>query len=76
MKYILNVIKSGYNVDQTLTFLKQSWLENYIKMHTEDNKYTPTFIVYELDENDEIDFISKYHGVDLVYRKCLAEYID
>jgi hypothetical protein len=76
MKYILYEIKGEYDVVLKLTFLKYAWLNNYIKMHTEENKYIPVFIVYELDANDEIDYISKYNGVEQLYRKCLAEYID
>ena len=76
MKYILYEIKGEYDVVLKLTFLKYAWLNNYIKMHTEENKYIPVFIVYELDANDEIDYISKYNGEEQLYRKCLAEYID
>lgn len=76
MKYILYEIKGEYDVVLKLTFLKYAWLSNYIKMHTEENKYKPVFIVYELDANDEIDHISKYNGEEQLYRKCLAEYID
>ena len=57
MKYILYEIKGEYDVVLKLTFLKYAWLSNYIKMHTEENKYKPVFIVYELDANDEIDHI-------------------
>lgn len=76
MKYILYEIKGEYDVVLKLTFLKQSWLDNYIKLHTEENKYTPVFIVYELDTDNEIDYICKYNGIEQIYRKCLAEYID
>ena len=76
MKYILYEIKGEYDVVLKLTFLKYAWLNNYIKMHTEENKYKPVFIVYELDANDEIAYISKYNGEEQLYRKCLAEYID
>ena len=76
MKYILYEIKDEYDVVLKLTFLKYAWLNNYITMHTEENKYIPVFIVYELDANDEIDYICKYNGIEQIYRKCLAEYID
>lgn len=76
MKYILYEIRGLFDVVLQLTFLKEAWLNNYIKLHTEENKYVPRFLVLELDDNDEIDYVSEYLGKDLKYRKCLAEYIE
>jgi hypothetical protein len=76
MKYVLYEITDDYDVVIKLTFLKHSWLLRFIEQHTDDKKYEPKFLVLELDDNNDIDFISEYKGKQITSRKCVAEYIE
>ena len=76
MKYVLYEVSDEYDVIIKFTFASENYMTEFIQSHTADKKYTPRFLVFELDENNDIDFIFEYLGTELIKRRCLAEYIE
>lgn len=76
MKYLLYEVTEDFDVIIKFTFYKHNMLHDFIKMHTEEKKYEPRFLVLELNDDDDIDFISHYHGTKEISKKYVVDYVD
>ena len=75
-RYVLYEITDDYDVIIKLSFENHTYLNAFIEQHTADKKYTPKFLVMELNAEGDIDFLSEFVGTRQNYRKCLAEFIE
>ena len=76
MKYVLYEMTEDYDIIIKLSFEEESYLKSFIEQHTADKDYEPLFLVLQFDENNDIDFVFRYNGKELISKKCLAEYIE
>lgn len=76
MKFVLYEVTDDYDVVIKLSFENYTYLNAFLEQHTADKKYTPKFLVMELNAEGDIDFMSEYVGTKQNYRKCLAEFIE
>lgn len=76
MKFVVYEVSEDYDVILKFSFVNETYMTEFIKNHTAEKNYEPKFLVFELDENKDIDFISEYNGNVLKCRRCVAEYID
>ena len=75
MKFVLYEVTDEYDVVIKLSFENHIYLNAFIEQHTEEKKYEPKFLVLEFDNNNEIEWLSKYRGITQISRKCVAELI-
>lgn len=76
MKYVLYEVTDDYDVVIKLSFENDNYLNAFIEQHTSEKKYEPKFLILELDDNGDIDFITELNGTVQKSRKCVAEYIE
>ncbi len=73
MKYVLYEITADYDVIIKLSFENHTYLNAFIEQHTTEKKYEPKFLVLEFDSNDEIEYLTEYHGIEQKSRRCVAD---
>lgn len=76
MRFVVYEVSEEYDVILKFSFVNETYMTEFITNYSAEKNYEPKFIVFELDENKDIDFISEYNGNVLKCRRCLAEYID
>ena len=76
MKFVLYEVTNDYDVVIKLSFENRTYLIAFIEQHTAEKKYEPKFLIFEFDDNEEIEWISEYNGNSQKSRKCVVEYID
>ena len=76
MKHVLYEVTEDFDIVIKLTFENYSYLNAFIEQHTNEKKYEPKFLVLEINDEGDIDFMSEYVGTKQNYRKCLAEFIE
>jgi hypothetical protein len=76
VKFVLYEVTNDYDVVIKLSFENRTYLSAFIEQHTAEKKYEPKFLIFEFDDNEEIEWISEYNGNSQKSRKCVVEYID
>ena len=76
MKFVLYEVTNDYDVVIKLSFENRTYLSAFIEQHTAEKKYEPKFLIFEFDDNEEIEWISEYNGNSQKSRKCVVEYTD
>jgi hypothetical protein len=76
LKFVLYEVTNDYDVVIKLSFENRTYLSAFIEQHTAEKKYEPKFLIFEFDDNEEIEWISEYNGNLQKSRKCVVEYID
>jgi hypothetical protein len=76
VKFVLYEVTNDYDVVIKLSFKNRTYLSAFIEQHTAEKKYEPKFLIFEFDDNEEIEWISEYNGNSQKSRKCVVEYID
>ena len=76
MKYVLYEVTDDYDVVIKLTFENYSYLDAFIEQHTKDKKYEPKFLVLEINDEGDIDFIRTYNGTKEISKRYVVEFID
>lgn len=76
MKFVLYEVTNDYDVVIKLSFENRTYLIAFIEQHTAEKKYEPKFLIFEFDDNEEIEWISEYNGNSQKSRKCVVEYIN
>jgi len=76
LKFVLYEVTNDYDVVIKLSFENRAYLSAFIEQHTAEKKYEPKFLIFEFDDNEEIEWISEYNGNSQKSRKCVVEYID
>jgi len=76
VKFVLYEVTNDYDVVIKLSFENRTYLIAFIEQHTAEKKYEPKFLIFEFDDNEEIEWISEYNGNSQKSRKCVVEYID
>ena len=76
MKFVLYEVTNDYDVVIKLSFENRTYLSAFIEQHTDEKKYEPKFLIFEFDDNEEIEWISEYNGNSQKSRKCVVEYTD
>ena len=76
MKHVLLEVTNDFDIIIKLSFENYSLLNVFIEQHTSENKYTPKFLVLEINDEGDIDFIRTYNGTKEVSKKLVVDYID
>jgi hypothetical protein len=76
MKHVLYEVTEDFDIVIKLTFENYSLLNVFIEQHTSENKYTPKFLVLEINDEGDIDFIRTYNGTKEISKKHVVDYID
>jgi hypothetical protein len=76
VKFVLYEVTNDYDVVIKLSFENRTYLSAFIEQHTAEKKYEPKFLIFEFDDNEEIEWISEYNGNSQKSRKCVVEYTD
>lgn len=76
MKHILYEVTSDFDVVIKMTFENYSYLNAFIELHTNEKKYEPKFLILEINDEGDIDFIRTYNGTKQVSKKHVVDYID
>jgi len=76
VKFVLYEVTNDYDVVIKLSFENRTYLIAFIEQHTAEKKYEPKFLIFEFDDNEEIEWISEYNGNSQKSRKCVVEYIN
>ena len=76
MKFVLYEVTDDYDVVIKLSFENYTYLNAFLEQHTTEKKYTPKFLVMELNSEGDIDFLSEYIGTKEISKKYVVDYID
>ena len=76
MKHVLYEVTEDFDIVIKLTFENYSYLNAFIEQHTNEKKYEPKFLVLEINDEGDIDFIRTYNGTKEVSKKLVVHYID
>jgi hypothetical protein len=76
MKHVLLEVTNDFDIIIKLSFENYSLLNVFIEQHTSENKYTPKFLVLEINDEGDIDFIRTYNGTKEISKKHVVDYID
>jgi hypothetical protein len=76
MKHVLYEVTDNWDIIIKLTFENYSYLNDFIEQHTKEKKYEPNFLVLEINDEGDIDFIRKYNGTKEISKKYVVDYID
>ena len=76
MKHVLYEVTDNFDIIIKLTFENYTYLNAFIEQHTNDKKYEPKFLVLEINDEGDIDFIRTYNGTKETSKKCVVDYID
>jgi hypothetical protein len=69
MKHVLYEVTSDFDIIIKLSFDNYTYLNAFIEQHTADKKYEPKFLVLEVNDEGDIDFIRTYNGTKEVSKK-------
>jgi hypothetical protein len=76
MKHVLYEVTDNWDIIIKLTFENYSYLNAFIEQHTADKKYEPKFLVLEMNDEGDIDFLRIYDGVKETSKKYVVDFID
>ncbi len=76
MKNVLYEVTEDFDIVIKLTFENYSNLNAFIEQHTNEKKYEPKFLVLEVNDEGDIDFIRTYNGTKEISKKLVVDYID
>jgi hypothetical protein len=76
MKHVLYEVTDNWDIIIKLTFENYTYLNAFIEQHTADKKYEPKFLVLEVNDEGDIDFLRIYNGVKETSKKYVVDYID
>ena len=76
MKHVLYEVTDDFDIVIKLTFENYSYLDAFIEQHTKDKKYEPKFLVLEINDEGDIDFIRTYNGTKEISKRYVVEFID
>ena len=76
MKHVLLEVTNDFDIVIKLTFENYSYLNAFIEQHTNEKKYEPKFLVLEVNDEGDIDFIRTYNGTKEISKKLVVDYID
>ena len=76
MKHVLYEVTDDFDIVIKLTFENYSYLNAFIEQHTNEKKYEPKFLVLEINDEGDIDFIRTYNGTKEISKKHVVDYID
>ena len=76
MKHVLYEVTDNWDIIIKLTFENYTYLNAFIEQHTADKKYEPKFLVLEVNDEGDIDFLRVYNGVKETSKKYVVDFID
>jgi hypothetical protein len=76
MKHVLYEVTDNWDIIIKLTFENYSYLNAFIEQHTAEKKYEPKFLVLEMNDEGDIDFLKIYNGVKEISKKYVVDFID
>ena len=76
MKHVLYEVTDNFDIIIKLTFENYSYLNAFIEQHTKEKKYEPKFLVLEVNDEGDIDFLRIYNGVKETSKKYVVDFID
>ena len=76
MKHVLYEVTDNFDIIIKLTFENYTYLNAFIEQHTNDKYYEPKFLILEINDEGEIDFIRTYNGTKETSKKCVVDYLD
>jgi hypothetical protein len=76
MKHVLYEVADNWDIIIKLTFENYTYLNAFIEQHTADKKYEPKFLVLEVNDEGDIDFLRIYNGVKETSKKYVVDFID
>ena len=76
MKHVLYEVTDDWDIIIKLTFENYTYLNAFIEQHTADKKYEPKFLVLEVNDEGDIDFLRIYNGVKETSKKYVVDFID
>ena len=76
MKHVLFEVTDDFDIIIKLTFENYSYLNAFIEQHTADKNYEPKFLVLEINDENDIDFLRIYKGTREIAKKYVVDYID
>jgi len=76
MKHVLYEVTDNWDIIIKLTFENYSYLNAFIEQHTADKKYEPKFLVLEMNDEGDIDFLKIYNGTKETSKKYVVDFID
>jgi hypothetical protein len=76
MKHVLYEVTDNWDIIIKLTFENYSYLNAFIEQHTKEKKYEPKFLVLEINDEGDIDFLKIYNGNKEISKKYVVDYID
>jgi hypothetical protein len=76
MKHVLYEVTDNWDIIIKLTFENYSYLNAFIEQHTKEKKYEPKFLVLEINDEGDIDFLKIYNGNKEISKKYVVDFID
>jgi hypothetical protein len=76
MKHVLYEVADNWDIIIKLTFENYTYLNAFIEQHTADKKYEPKFLVLEVNDEGDIDFLRIYNGVKETSKKYVVDFVD
>jgi hypothetical protein len=76
MKHVLYEVTDNWDIIIKLTFENYSYLNAFIEQHTKEKKYEPNFLVLEVNDEGDIDFLRIYNGVKETSKKYVVDFVD
>jgi len=76
MKHVLYEVTEDFDIVIKLTFENYSYLNAFIEQHTKEKKYEPKFLVLEVNDEGDIDFLRIYNGVKETSKKYVVDFVD
>jgi len=76
MKHVLYEVTDNWDIIIKLSFENYTYLNAFIEQHTTDKKYEPKFLVLEVNDEGDIDFLRIYNGVKETSKKYVVDFID
>ena len=76
MKHVLYEVTDNWDIIIKLTFENYTYLNAFIEQHTTDKKYEPKFLVLEVNDEGDIDFLRIYNGVKETSKKYVVDFVD
>jgi len=76
MKHVLYEVTDNWDIIIKLSFDNYTYLNAFIEQHTADKKYEPKFLVLEVNDEGDIDFIRTYNGSKETSKKYVVDFID
>jgi hypothetical protein len=76
MKHVLYEVTDNWDIIIKLTFENYTYLNAFIEQHTAEKKYEPKFLVLEVNDEGDIDFLRIYNGVKETSKKYVVDFVD